>query len=75
VPPKKIDTMRRYMAAGDWRSALKLASTFPRLGDEAVTIRRAWEACARPDFYRSIRRDPAAHVAAGIKALRRRYPG
>jgi hypothetical protein len=72
-PVKKIVTLRAHMAAGEWRAALKLAASFGRLGAEKAAITRGWEACARPEFYRSIGKDPAALVAAGVAALRSRY--
>ena len=71
--PRKIDTLRRLIAAGDWRRALRLAAAFPRLGDHAVAIRRGWSAASNPDFYRQIGKNPDALVAAGIAALRERY--
>lgn len=74
LPPKKIETLRAFMAAGDWRSALRLAASFARLGDEKLAITRAWEASQRPQFYRAIGRDPQALIDAGVAALRRRYP-
>lgn len=72
-PPKKIDELRAYMRAGNWRAALSLAAKFPRLGDHKVRIQRAWEAYARPDFQRQLGRDPAALIADGIAALHERY--
>ena len=33
-PPQKIEQLRACMASGDWRAALKLAASFPQLGDE-----------------------------------------
>ena len=72
-PAKKIDILRGYMAREDWRAALKLAASFPSLGAEKRAITQGWEAMARPDFYRQIRKDPSALVAEGIAALRRRY--
>ncbi len=73
-PEKKIDTLRALMRVGDWRGAMKLAASFARLGDEDRAIRQAWEAFARPGFYRQIGKDPKALIAVGVDALRRRYP-
>lgn len=70
----KLSVLRKMMDAGDWRGALKMAAAFPRLGDEKVAITRAWEAIARPDFCRQLKRDPDALIADGVAALIRRYP-
>jgi hypothetical protein len=73
APVAKIDTLRAYMAAGDYRKALALAASWPRLGADKQDIERGHEAYARPDFQRQLRRDPEALIAAGIAALHRRY--
>ncbi len=44
------------------------------LGDEKAAITRGWEAFARPDFCRQLKRDPDALIADGVAALIRRYP-
>jgi hypothetical protein len=73
MPEKKINQLRRLMAAEDWRGAVRLAATFSRLGDEKKTITRAWEAYVRPEFQRGIGRDTGALIVDGIAALKRRY--
>ena len=73
VRPTKLSRLCDFMAAGDWPAALRLAATFPRLGDHRDAITRGREACARPDFYRQIGKDPDALVAAGVAALKARY--
>lgn len=70
----KLSVLRKLMDAGDWRGALKMAATFPRLGDEKAAITRGWEAFARPEFCRQLRKDPDALIADGMAALMRRYP-
>jgi len=72
-PPQKIEQLRAFMSAGDWRSAIKLAASFPQLGEEKAAISRAWEAIARPEFQRAIGKDPDALISAGVESLRRRY--
>ncbi len=72
-PPRKIDSLRRAMAAGDWAGAIALAAKFPRLGDQKTAIMRAHEAYARPDFQRQLGRDPEALKADGIAALKGKY--
>lgn len=65
------------MAAGDHRAALKLAASWGRRGlgsgAHAEAITAAWAALTNEDFYRSIGKDPAALVAAGVAALKERY--
>ncbi len=72
-PEQKIEVLRRHMAAGEWREAFKMAAAFPQLGAEKVAIQRGWEAFARPDFCRQLKRDPEAMIESGKDALRRRY--
>lgn len=69
----KVQELREYMAAGDWRAALRLAARFPSLGTHREAITRGWEALVRPELYRQMGRDPDALVCAGIHALRERY--
>lgn len=70
---KKIDTLKQHMAAGEWPKALKLAASWPRLGEHKAAIQKAWAAQSNPSFYRQIGQDPDALVAAGINALKNRY--
>lgn len=61
------------LAAGDDRTALRIAASFQHLGKQKTAIHRGWEALNRPDFYRQIGLDPDALVADGIAAVRTRY--
>jgi len=72
-PEKKIVTLRRHMARGDWRMALRLAASFGQLGAHKAAIKRAHEAYTNGDFYRQIGKDPDALIAEGIAALKDRY--
>lgn len=72
-PGEKVAKIRALVANENWCSAFALAASFPRLGAEADAIRGGHEAMCRPDFQRQIGRDPAAQVAAGVAALKRRY--
>jgi len=73
MKPTKISILREFMAAGQWREAIKLAASFPRLGDERGAILSARGAFTNPSFYRQIGKDPEALIAAGRDALTRRY--
>ena len=74
-PPRKIDTLRALMAAGEWPRAFALAASFGRLGAEKAAIERAHEACIRPAFQRQLKRDPEHLIELGKAALARRYGG
>lgn len=69
----KLSQVEQFMADGNHRAALKLAASFPRLGDQKVDIQRAWQAIQTPDFYREIGKDPETLIAAGVAAIRERY--
>ncbi len=72
-PPTKLSILLGLMAEDKWSDALRMASKFGRLGDEKADITRAAEALARPEFYRAIKKDPDALIAAGIVALKTKY--
>ena len=73
APGTKLAKLEGFMADGDIKSALRLANSFPQLGDEKKAITQAWSALNNPDFYREIGHCPDALVAAGIAAIRARY--
>jgi hypothetical protein len=73
APGEKLARIKALVAAEDWRAALSLASSFPRLGAAESAVRAGHEAMQRPDFQRQIGRDPEAAIAAGIAALKGRY--
>lgn len=68
-----VEVLRSYMAAGDWRAALKLAASWPQLGEHREAIQRGWEAYARPDFQLQLGRNPTQLIAEGKAALVARY--
>lgn len=70
---KKIDTLRRFMQAGQWREAMAMAARFPVLGKERDAIVTAHEATAHPRMYRQLGIDPDKAMETGIDALRRKY--
>jgi hypothetical protein len=68
-----VDRARQAFDAGDVKEAVRICSRHVRAPKEdAVAISRAWEAFARPDFCKSLGRDPEAVIAAGVAATRRR---
>jgi hypothetical protein len=69
----KLSTLREFMAAGDWRAALKLADSFGDLGIHKQQIERGWAAYTRPDFYREIGKNPEDLIADARAALVERY--
>ena len=69
----KIEKLRVMMASGEWRDALKLASSWPRLGTHKTRIERGWAAFRSPEFYRDIGKDPDELIRDGIAALVERY--
>ena len=71
---KKIDQLSALMRSGDWNAAIKFAAKFPRLDKHREPILSASSALLSPDFYRSMGRDVDAIVAAGVAALKDRYP-
>ena len=71
---KKIDQLSALMRSGDWNAAIKFAAKFPRLDTHRDAILSASSALLSPDFYRSMGRDVDAIVAAGVAALKDRYP-
>ena len=74
TPQKKIDQLSALMKAGEWEKAIKFAAKFPRLDKHRETILTASSALLSPSMYRSMGKDVDALVAAGVAALRERYP-
>ena len=69
----QLSKLKVFMAEGDHKAALRLASKWSRLGDHKERITQGWAALSNPDFYRQIGKDPEALVASGISAIRERY--
>lgn len=69
----KLAVLKRHVDAGEYRDAVKLAASFPRLGDHADVIRRGWAAASQPGNYRAMGYDPDACLADAVKAIRERY--
>ena len=62
-----------FMNAEDWENALRLAGTFPKLGDHRDVIKTAHGAITNPRFYAQIGKDPQAMIDAGIVALKEKF--
>lgn len=72
-PETKLARLQSLMAAGDFKAALKLAASFPRLGDHDDAIRRGWAAASQSANYRQMGYDVDALIAAGVAAIRERW--
>ncbi len=75
LPPliSKKQLILDALAAGDERTALRIAAAFPHLGAHREAITRGWAALQNPGFYRQLGQDPEALTTAGIAACRERY--
>lgn len=73
APIKKVEVLAGMMNAGDCLGALRLAASWPKLGEQEKAIRQGWAAESNPGFYRQIDKDPNALIAEGIAALKVRY--
>jgi hypothetical protein len=69
----KLSQLMAMIEAGEWLAAIKFAAKFPDLGSERDFILRAKDAIHNPDFYRQIKKDPAALIEEGKAALVRKY--
>lgn len=58
----KLADLHDLIRAGDRRGAILFAAKFPRLGPHKDAIHKGREALLRPDFQRSLGRDPAVLV-------------
>ena len=65
----KLDTLKTAAAAGDWQTAFSIAARFPRLGAHRNAILDAHMAFTNPRFLAQVRRDPAACIEGGKRAL------
>lgn len=69
-----LDVINEILLSGDELKALRLAAKISKhgLGEQCDAIQKGWSAHTRPDFYRSIGKNPDELVQSGIKALRKR---
>lgn len=68
-----IAGLKKLWAAGEYRRALKLAASWPRLGPHKAAIQQGWAAAYNPGFYQQLGRDPAVLYAMGLMAVAERY--
>jgi hypothetical protein len=73
APASKKDQIVRLLKTSEERKALAMAAKFPDLGEHKAAITKGNNAAKNPDFYRQIKQDPDALVAAGVAALKARY--
>jgi len=69
----KLAKIRKAMENEDWKIALKIASTFRRLGDQKTKIRRAAESYSNPEFYIQMGFDIEKIRTEGIDSLKERF--
>lgn len=73
---RKSDAVRRLVAEGDFKSALRIAKDF-RLGitkDDSDAMRRGYECMVTsPSFYKSIGIDPSQAARKGVETILRLY--
>lgn len=69
----KLEKLKIMWAAGEYRAALKLAASWPRLGEHKDPIQQGWAAASNPAFYWQIGKEPAALYRTGLVAVAHRY--
>lgn len=72
---RKSDTVRRLVAAGDFKAALRIAKDF-RLGitkTDSDDMRRGYECMIHPEFYQSIGKNPSEIAQKGVETVQRLY--
>ncbi len=75
MPEKKSDAVRRLVAAGEYKKALRIAKEF-RLGIDPAdkeAMRLGYECMVSPEFYRQIGKDVSAEIKRGVDVLIRIY--
>ena len=68
-----LSRLKKLMANGEERKALKLAASWPDLGEHKDAIRAGWAAASNPEFYRELGKSPEKLEQEGIAAIRERY--
>jgi len=73
VVETKLQKLKGLWAAGEYRKALKLAASWPRLGEHKDAIQGGWSAWSTPNIYREMGFEPEAMYMAGLAAVAERY--
>lgn len=74
-PEKKSDIVRRLVASGDFKKALRIAKDF-RLGiskDDSDAMKLGYEVMIYPDFYRQLNTDIEAAKNHAIEVITTLY--
>jgi hypothetical protein len=71
--PTAINKLRALWEAGSYRKALRLAASWPRLGEQKDAIQKGWAAASNKTFYAELGYNPAALERAGLDAVAARY--
>ena len=72
---RKSDAVRRLVAAGDFKAALRIAKDF-RLGiakEDSDDMKRGYECMVHPAFYQSIGIDHRQTALKGVETVQRLY--
>lgn len=72
---RKTDAVRRLVAAGKYKEALKIAKDF-RLGiseEDSDAMKRGYECLVYPQFYQSIGINPTETAGKGQETLQRLF--
>lgn len=72
---RKSDIVRRLVAGGQYKEALRIAKGF-RLGiseEDSDDMKRAYECIVHPAFYQQIGFDPEKVAQKGVEIIRRLY--
>lgn len=71
--PTAIGKLREHWAARNYHKALRLAASWPRLGEHKDAIQQGWAAVQNPDFYFELGKNPSELVGVGLRAVAERY--
>lgn len=72
---RKSDAVRRLVAAGEYKAALKIAKDF-HFGitrEESDVMKRGYECMVWPTFYSQIGKNPAETARKAIETVQRLY--
>ena len=69
----KSDQIRAAWEAGDWISALRIASRFFDRSMDTRTFKRGIDAYNNPSFYRQLGKDPEQIVRDALDVLAKRF--